>query len=109
MSHMRLTTLALATLITLGACGKSDESPTAAQNAATNELLLHVPADTPYLFANLEPVPEDVIDTYLTRLQPLLDSMQSQLSNARADLESAEGENLNGPHARLAHALLVEL
>ena len=31
----------------------------------SNELLSYVPADTPYLFANLEPVPEEVIDTYL--------------------------------------------
>ncbi len=109
MSYMRLTALALATLMALGACGKkSDESPTAAHNAASNELLLHVPADTPYLFANLEPVPEDVIDTYLTRLQPLLDSMQAQLSSARTDFESSSGEYPSAPPTRLAHALLVE-
>jgi hypothetical protein len=110
MSYMRLTALALATLMALGACGKkSDESPTAAHNAASNKLLLHVPADTPYLFANLEPVPEDVIDTYLTRLQPLLDSMQAQLSSARTDFEASDGEYPSAPPTRLAHALLVEL
>ena len=109
MNYIRLTTLALVTLLSLGACGKSDESSEAAANAASNELLAFVPADTPYLFANLEPVPEDVIDTFLTRLQPVLDSMQSQLSIGRAEMESAEGENGDDPTVRLAHALLLEL
>jgi len=109
MNYIRLTTLALVTLLSLGACGKSDESSEAAANAATNELLAYVPADTPYLFANLEPVPGDVIDTFLTRLQPVLDSMQSQLSIGRAEMESVEGENGDDPAIRLAHALLLEL
>ena len=109
MNYIRLTTLALVTLLSLGACGKSDESSEAAANAASNELLAFVPADTPYLFANLEPVPEDVIYTFLTRLQPVLDSMQSQLSIGRAEMESAEGENGDDPTIRLAHALLLEL
>ena len=109
MKYMRLTTLALVTLLSLGACGKSDESSEAAANAATNELLAFVPADTPYLFANLEPVPEDVIETFLTRLQPVLDSMQTQLSIGRAEMETAEGENGDDPAIRLAHALLLEL
>ena len=106
MNYMRLTTLILVTLLILAACGKSEE-PTA--STATNELLSYVPADTPYLFANLEPVPEEVIDTFLTRLQPVLDSMQSQLSIGRAEMESVEGKNGNDPGARLAHALLLEL
>jgi len=106
MNYMRLITLTLVTLLWLAACGKSEE-PTA--STATNELLTYVPADTPYLFANLEPVPEEVIDTFLTRLQPVLDSMQSQLSIGRAEMESVEGKNGNDPGARLAHALLLEL
>ena len=106
MNYMRLITLTLVTLLWLAACGKSEE-PTA--STATNELLSYVPADTPYLFANLEPVPEEVIDTFLTRLQPVLDSMQSQLSIGRAEMDSVEGKNGNDPGARLSHALLLEL
>jgi len=107
MSNMRLTSLAFVTLLSLGACGKSEEPPTAAAGAA-NELLSYVPADTPYLFANLEPVPEDVVDTFLTRLQPVLDSMQSQLSIGRAEMESAQGEGPDEHGTRLAHALISE-
>jgi hypothetical protein len=109
MNYLRLTTLILVILLSLAACGKGEEPPEAAASAATNQLLSYVPADTPYLFANLEPVPEDVVDTFLTRLQPVLDSMQSQLSIGRAEMKSAEGENGDDPAARLAHALLLEL
>ena len=109
MSHMRLTTLALVALLSLGACGKSEDPPAASPDTASNELLSYVPADTPYLFANLEPVPDEIIDTYLARLQPVLDSMQSQLSIGRTEMEPAEGENGDDPGTRLAHALLLEL
>ena len=108
MNYIRLITLTLVTLLWLAACGKSEE-PATTDHTATNKLLAYVPADTPYLFANLEPVPEDVIDSYLTRLQPVLDSMQSQLSIGRAEMESVEGENGDDPAIRLAHALLMEL
>ncbi len=109
MNFLRLTTLTLVTLLILAACGKSEESTEATAGTATNELLAYVPADTPYLFANLEPVPEEVIDTYLTRLQPVLDSMQAQLSIGQTEMASAEGENEDDPTVRLAHALLLEL
>jgi hypothetical protein len=109
MSYLRLTTIALLAMLTLGACGKHEESTVAATSAAASELLSYVPADTPYLFANLEPVPEDVIDKFLTRLQPVLDSMQSQLSIARAGMDSAQNEYEDDPGARFAHAFLLEL
>lgn len=109
MNHLRLTTFALVALVSLGACGKSEDSPAAAQSADSNELLSYVPADTPYLFANLEPVPEDVIDTFLQRLQPVFDSMQSQLSATRVELQSAQDTSADDPGARLAHALVYEL
>ena len=102
MSHMRLTTLALVALLSLAACGKSEDPPAATSDTASNELLAYVPADTPYLFANLEPVPDEIIDTYLARLQPVLDSMQTQLSVGRAEMESTEGDNGEDPGARLA-------
>jgi hypothetical protein len=105
MSQMRLITLALATLLSLVACSKTEEPPAAAPSAASSELLSHVPADTPYLFANLEPVPEEVIDTFLTRLQPLLDSAQAQLSQARSEMESAEKGYSDDPGPGL-HMLL---
>ena len=104
MNHMRLITISLLTILSLGACGKNEAPPTATGSSTATELLSHVPADTPYLFANLEPVPEDVLDTFLTRLQPVLDSMQSQLSMVRSEMESAEEGYEGDPGARFAHA-----
>jgi hypothetical protein len=100
MSYLRLTTIAFLAMLTLGACGKDEESTAAATSAAASELLSYVPADTPYLFANLEPV---------TRLQPVFDSMQSQLSKARAGMDSAQNEYDDDPGARFTHAFLLEL
>jgi hypothetical protein len=120
MKYIRLTAFTATLLLTLGACSKSDEPPLATDDVVSNDLLAYVPSGTPYLLANLEPVPEEVIDAFLNRLQPVLDSMQSQLSIAMADMEAAGGgvEGTGGtediipehdPGARLVHALLQEL
>lgn len=107
MNPTRLMTISLVSLLTLGACGKNEDSTDVAGSTASNALLSYVPADTPYVFANLEPVPDDVIDVYIARLQPVLDSLQSQLSQARADMESTNTA-AGDPAARFAHALLLE-
>ena len=120
MTKIRLAAFAILSMILLGACTKSDEHQVATDSGPGNDLLSHVPADTPYLLANLEPVPEEIIDTFLLRLQPVLDSMQTQLSIARTDMESTaalpqgseeakEASHHNEMGVALAHALLVEL
>jgi hypothetical protein len=120
MTKIRLATFAILSMILLGACTKSDEQQVVTDSGPSNDLLLHVPADTPYLLANLEPIPEEVIDTFLIRLQPVLDSMQNRLSIARAEMETtaalpqASEEAIEASYhdemgLALAHALLVEL
>lgn len=108
MRPTRLIALVFAALLILGACSEQEQAPTPETEAA-NPLLSHVPADTPYVVANLEPVPEDVIDVYLTRFQPVLDSIQSRMSLAREEMESFEGGIDSDPGARLVHALFLEL
>lgn len=106
MTAIRTVIVATALVLALAACGRDEESATGAGNA----LLDFVPADTPYLAANLEPLPEDVVDAYLQRVQPVLDEMQTQLSKARADLEGQEPTGVDGDSGdRLALALLREL
>ena len=81
-----------AALISLGlaACGGGDDAatPQAADAAAGNPLLAHAPADTPYLFATLEPLPDDVLDHFIERFQPVLDEMQEQMQQALAEREA---------------------
>lgn len=100
-----LLTAALLALV-LTACGGDEATAPGVGNA----LLDYVPADTPYLAANLDTLPEDVADAYLKRAQPVLDEIQAQLTAARADLErSAAGGSGEAFESRLARAILREL
>lgn len=110
MNFMRLTTLLMAALLSLTACGKSEESSTQATTAvdADIKLLAYVPADTPYLAASLEPIPADVIDSYLARMQPVIDMLQADLSTARTELESAGAAASEQQEAKMMNALLSE-
>jgi hypothetical protein len=110
MNFIRLTTLLLAALLSLSACGKNEESSTPAANAgdADTKLLAYVPSDTPYLAASLEPIPADVIDSYLARMQPVIDMLQADLSTARAELDSTGAAASEDPEAKLMRAVLSE-
>jgi hypothetical protein len=50
----------------ISSCSKPDE-----QGGLDSSLLQYVPADTPYVFANPEPLPDDVLD----KLEPGIDTM----------------------------------
>jgi len=111
MTAIRLVLAAAFLTAALGACSRSEEP--AGASGADNTLLDYIPADTPYMVGNLEPLPEDVVDTFLLRLQPALDEMQKQLSAARANLEAGTSGNTDASGeaatARLALALVQEL
>jgi hypothetical protein len=104
MKFLRLT----ATLITAGAlvvsCSRQDDE----LQAVDNNLLQWVPADTPYVFAHLQPVPDDILDAWMVRTQPFLDALQQQLVDARQDLQ-VEGQDVSPEFAAIADAVLVEL
>ena len=80
--------------LTLTACGKDEEKAAAtgaAKGAATDaatHLLSYAPTGAPYLAANLEPTPDEVIDSFLKRMEPLTANMQSELEKKKADLEA---------------------
>lgn len=109
MTQLRIFTLALAALLVMAACGKSDQQASALPDGGSNTLLAFVPPDAPYVAANLEPIPENVLESYLAKAQPVLDSLQDRMSRARSRME-ADGEAGNSdPSEKLAHALLSEL
>ena len=72
MNDLRMAMLSAVLGLSLTACGQSDSTDTTEVSATANPLLSYVPADTPYLTANLEPLPEPVIDAYLERWQPVI-------------------------------------
>jgi hypothetical protein len=63
-------------------------------------ILAHVPADTPYVFASLDPWPREVVEQYLADARP-------QLDEAIAKLRAAP--DADGPGARFLLALFEEI
>jgi hypothetical protein len=95
--------LATGTLL-LAACGQTDPEA----DAAANTLLRYVPADTPFVLANLEPVPADVVDAYIDRMAPVLAQFETALGGFREDIESGNTD-LDDPRAlAVAEAVLAE-
>jgi hypothetical protein len=125
MIDIRLAALGAATLMTLAACSKSEDAAAVAVEEATaaavsqtrNSLFEYVPADTPYLLGNLQPPSDEVIDTFLQRVQPVLDSVQQELSKARETMdaksagssESTSEQQHDDLGVQLMHAVLMEL
>lgn len=102
--HQLLHPAVLAAFLSLAltSCGKDDSVAT-----TDNALLTYVPEDTPYLAGNLEPIPEDVIDAFFRRAQPVLDAMQEAMAGTSVKLSgSAAREN---PEVAIVGALLDEL
>jgi hypothetical protein len=106
---MRLATLLLIALFTLAGCDKEEE---AAQSAGAgdgphNSLLSYVPSATPYLGGNLAPTPNEVIDSFLKRLEPVAATAHTQLEELKA--KSQANPDDADPVARLGLAVLQEL
>lgn len=97
--------IALATgALLLAGCGQDQQ----ADDAAANPLLRYVPDDTPFVMANLEPVPADVVDAYLERMSPMLDQFEAALAGFRDDLETGEADVGDPRAAAVAEAVLAE-
>lgn len=95
MKHLRLLSLSLLLVLSMGACGKAEDPAGAEAAQLAKSLLAHVPADTPYLAANLQPIPEDVLDATFKRMEPVTKEMQAQLSTLKSDLATG-GPSVTG-------------
>jgi hypothetical protein len=109
MNKHQLAALATTLALTIGACSNGEDPAVPTDPASSNQLLAYVPADTPYLAANLEPPPEEVVDAFLLRLEPVLDEMQLQLSTVRSELEAGGPHSGDDPKHRVSLAILREL
>lgn len=100
-----LAAVAAAATLALGGCGKDEAAATAIEPEAL-ALLAHVPADTPYLGANLAPVPDEIIDLAFQRYAPVTAEAQKVLAAVREEMESDAPTDAAD---RIALAILVEL
>lgn len=107
MNFFRTLVLITSATLLLAACGKESDEAAVAVQENPNPLLAHVPADTAYVFANLEPAPAELTDIYVDRFQPVLDVMSEQIEQFQSNYQSGvlDGNTM----AELAMAVLDEL
>ena len=74
------------------ACGDSDEKAKASAVAAAGSLLDYVPADSPYVFASLTPLPDDVLDKLEPKIDRILSSYQVLLQEIIAMAAKSSGD-----------------
>ena len=103
MKFTRTLTLIAGSALFLAACDQA----TVAVKENTNPLLAYAPADTAYVFADLETTPKEITDAYLARFQPALDVISEKVTSFQADYESGNYEG--NQMAELATAVLDEL
>jgi len=109
MSYFRLLAIGTVSLLMVAACGKSEDAVEVAIEKTDSTLFDYVPADTPYLAGNLQPTPDEVIEVFLQRFQPVIDSVQTELGKARQAMEDGTAPNQGDDGAKLVHAILQEL
>ena len=115
MSYLRLVAIGATSLLTITACSKTEDAVQTedavelAVEQTTNSLFDYVPFNTPYIAGNLEPIPDEVINVFLQRFQPVLDSMQNELGKASQAMEARDAQQHGDDGARLIHAIFQEL
>ncbi len=99
MRGVRQLCLGIAAALVLAACGKD-------QAAAPDSPLGFVPANTPYLFANLEPMPGDVTEAWMKRFESIGDLYTEILNDAASKLSA---EKPDATETKVMLALMEEM
>ncbi|MDH4020273.1 MAG: hypothetical protein OEU84_11790, partial [Xanthomonadales bacterium] len=71
MKFTRILVFITSAVLLLTACSKESDDAVVATGKSTNPLLAYVPADSAYVFADLETVPKEITDVYVNRFQPV--------------------------------------
>ena len=97
MRQLRLLSAVTALSLAIAACGGRKEPET---------LLGYVPADTPYVFANIDPVPKAYIDAMADKMAPIASLYEDMIKDALAKLAK---EPADDPAIPVVKAILEEL
>ena len=103
MKFLTIPALLAVTALTLSACNREEE---VAKHEAANPLLSYVPADTPYLYANIEPTPPELVDAFILRAGPSLAALRTLFDDLEIEINTTDPEEHS--EARLVAALLAE-
>ena len=71
--------LCIVSITAAGCKGSPDDSTTASPMTSEQGLLRYVPADTPYVFAMIDPLPDEVADKFEPKLDAMLKTYQEVL------------------------------
>ena len=107
----KLVAVAAMCAVTLVACGDSDEkSKQSAAISAASGLLNYVPADSPYVFASLAPLPDKVMDKLEPKIDRILQSYEVLLQEivVMVNAKAAAGDE-DEAKAQKAIAVIGEL
>ncbi|NIA27484.1 MAG: hypothetical protein GWP02_05455, partial [Desulfobulbaceae bacterium] len=101
----------------VAACSKSEDKDVAPAFNADDTILRYVAADTPYIFAAIEPLPDDILDKIEPHVDQMMDSYQTILKTAIAakqkdmsdeELDSDEAQKLSAVVEEMASLLSIE-
>lgn len=85
MTLIRSVSIIVLTMVLVAACGRGSD------HARTP--LAFVPADTPYVLANIDRVPGEVTEAWLALLEPLGEGMRESVARARERMTARAGED----------------
>lgn len=91
--------LFIAAVLLFAGCSKDSDEAVSSRLTSEDTVLAYVPADTPYVMANVEPLPDDLLDKFEPQVDAVLRAYQglfttafnSALQDAGADTGSDEG------------------
>jgi hypothetical protein len=92
-SNKLVLTAVIASLSLYGCSSSDDDTGSAANIAAAGEILQYVPADSPYVLANLEPLPDDVMDKLEPNVDRILASYDTLLQEIVVMVQDEAEEN----------------
>ncbi len=92
------------------ACSKSEDKDEATVFSTNDKILRYVAADTPYIFAAVEPLPDNVLDKIEPHIDQMMDSYQAILKAAIAEKQKKmSGEDSNSDEAQQLAAVVEEM
>ena len=95
----------------LAACSKDKEEAPAASALSSNDTILrYIPADTPYVLASVEPLPDELMDKIEPRVDEILQSYQTVLREiVAAKQQEMSDEQRESEEAQRMAAVIDEL
>jgi len=103
---MKVTAVLCTVVVALGACSSSEDEKQSGSLKASDGLLQYIPADSPFVFASPEPMPQDVLDKLGPHIDAILAAYKNLLAITIEDMPNAEDDDPEKT-ARLARLAAV--